>query len=58
MITITSFNEWHEGTQIEPAIDFKSEHKRVQGPQNYPSYEYPRQYLDLTRKAILEWNQM
>lgn len=23
-IGITSFNEWHEGTQIEPAVPFKS----------------------------------
>ena len=24
-IGITSFNEWHEGTQIEPAVPFKSD---------------------------------
>lgn len=43
-ISITSFNEWHEGTQIEPAV-FTS---------GYTSYdpEESNYYLNLTRQFI------
>jgi glycoprotein endo-alpha-1,2-mannosidase len=52
-VTITSFNEWHEGTQIEPASD-----TRRRGGYRYLSYDgawglhgadAERAYLDRTR---------
>ena len=57
MVTITSFNEWHEGTMIEPA---------AMGMENGAGYTYndysplePTGYLDLTRQWVerfLAWN--
>ncbi|EJW73846.1 hypothetical protein WUBG_15246, partial [Wuchereria bancrofti] len=51
IIAITSFNEWHEGTQIEPAIPFTDNstgfvyNTYVQGPE-----QYLHQTLDLIKK--------
>ena len=52
-IGITSFNEWHEGTQIEPAV-----------PKSIKGYEYedygknisPSFYLEKTKRLIEEYN--
>lgn len=48
IISITSFNEWHEGTQIEKAVP-----KKVPGIiyKDYTPFE-PKYYLKLTRKHI------
>jgi glycoprotein endo-alpha-1,2-mannosidase len=45
MIGITSFNEWHEGTQIEPAVPFST------GKFNYSNYDPlpPDYYLKRTK---------
>lgn len=49
VISITSFNEWHEGTQIEPAVP-----KSIKGftYQDYGSDQDPAVYLQLTRKWV------
>ena len=51
LIAITSFNEWHEGTQIEPAV-----------PKSIPGYTYedyrplaPDDYLDRTAHWVRQW---
>jgi glycoprotein endo-alpha-1,2-mannosidase len=56
MITITSFNEWHEGTQIEPAKE---------GATNGKGYTYrdygslgEKGYLELTRKWVDKYLEM
>ncbi len=49
-VTLTSFNEWHEGTQIEPAV-----------AKSIPGFEYrgyargPRHYLDLTAQLARQF---
>ncbi len=50
-IAITSFNEWHEGTQIEPAIPFKS------GAFSYLDYAplEPDYYLKRTAEIVSDW---
>ena len=48
MVAVTSFNEWHEGTQIEPAAENKNDGKGY----DYPSYSPLPQdgYLTLTKQ--------
>lgn len=51
LISITSFNEWHEGTQIEPAVP------RSHGDYVYDDYQPdgPDFYLNLTRDLASEY---
>jgi glycoprotein endo-alpha-1,2-mannosidase len=52
MVVITTFNEWHEGTQIEPAVPGMER----SGAYPYLDYESmpPEGYLELTR----EWSEV
>lgn len=46
-VGITSFNEWHEGTQIEPAARGKRDSVQGFGYEEYA--QGPSMYLDATR---------
>ncbi len=52
IIAITSFNEWHEGTQIEPAVPF------VIDQFTYLDYQplMPDAYLDRTAAWVNKWS--
>ncbi|CAD5205649.1 unnamed protein product [Bursaphelenchus okinawaensis] len=52
IVSITSFNEWHEGTQIEPAIPFTDKGNEY----TYLQYEKgPEMYLQLTNEMIRKY---
>ena len=57
-VSVTSFNEWHEGTQIETAIP-KIIRDNDNVKYNYLSYEPdpPDAYLTLTRSLISDFLQ-
>eukprot|EP00971_Amphidinium_carterae_P326623 6457526-Amphidinium_carterae.1 len=52
IISLTSWNEWHEGTNIEPAIP-------KPGKEKYEDYgsEGPLTYLKLTAALVKEWRE-
>ena len=52
VISITSFNEWHEGTQIEKAIPYKVSHRTYL---NYLPHN-PEYYLNITRQWVVKFS--
>jgi len=63
IISITSFNEWHEGTQIEPAVPMTSLVDHYLGGRKPAMFTYknyvssPNYYLSLTRLLVDEFQQ-
>ena len=48
LVTITSYNEWHEGTQIEPARDVGDPYASYEGAWGRTGHAAQRAYLDRT----------
>lgn len=48
VVTITSYNEWHEGTQIEPAADVGGHYRSYDGAWGLHGKAARRSYLDRT----------
>ena len=58
IVSITSFNEWHEGSQIEPAMSRESNSVQRFKSKGFKYEVYdkgPNQYLKLTRKWVTEF---
>uniref|UniRef100_A0A7E4W1T4 Glycoprotein endo-alpha-1,2-mannosidase n=1 Tax=Panagrellus redivivus TaxID=6233 RepID=A0A7E4W1T4_PANRE len=50
IVSITSFNEWHEGSQIEPAMPYN------EGNTTYLVYDRnPEEYLEITAQMVREY---
>ncbi|KAJ8606374.1 hypothetical protein CTAYLR_009314 [Chrysophaeum taylorii] len=56
VVGVTSFNEWHEGTQIEASVPFSSSRDGVPPYEDYGSLG-PEFYLDRTRHWVANFEQ-
>ena len=48
LVTVTSYNEWHEGTQIEPARSDRSDYESYDGAWGLYGAAAETSYLDRT----------
>jgi len=61
IISITSYNEWHEGTQIEPAVPHKAnqdssdEFSKIASSYIDYSPNEPNFYLKLTKENVAKY---
>mmetsp|Transcript_71541 Transcript_71541/g.202105 ORF Transcript_71541/g.202105 Transcript_71541/m.202105 type:complete len:106 (-) Transcript_71541:145-462(-) len=59
VVTLTSFNEWHEGTQLEPAVPHSrgSSCTVREACGEYLDYgrRGPEGYIELTRELVGKW---
>ena len=56
LVTITSYNEWHEGTQIEPAADAGVQYESYDGAYGLRGKAAQRAYLDRTAWWVADYN--
>ena len=52
VVTITSYNEWHEGTQIEPAKEVGGPYESYDGAYGLTGRAAQRAYLDRTAEWV------
>lgn len=56
IITITSYNEWGEGTQIEPAVPFTTvSGERLQDYGGGSDSDGPNLYMDITNEMVQQF---
>jgi hypothetical protein len=55
IVTVTSFNEWHEGTQIEPARPSTATYEGYDGAWGKEGRAAQDSYLDRTREWSLQY---
>ena len=57
VVTITSYNEWHEGTQIEPAKAVGAPYASYDGAYGLDGRAAQRAYLDRTAEWVRRYRE-